>query len=85
MEQMRARTSEAVGSSAARNAPPARRPTWCWRPRAEAAQAMAALEAPLLALARHLEDVLDEEADLWPLRAGPDRGRACAASTAAPA
>ena len=32
----------------------------------EAAQALAAVEAPLMALARHLEDVLDDEADTLP-------------------
>jgi ATP-dependent DNA helicase DinG len=38
----------------------------------EAAQALAGIEAPLLALARHLEDILDEEADTLPPH---ERGR----------
>jgi ATP-dependent DNA helicase DinG len=38
----------------------------------EAAQALAAIEAPLLALTRHLEDILDEEADTLPPQ---ERGR----------
>jgi ATP-dependent DNA helicase DinG len=39
---------------------------------AKAAQALAAIEAPLLALSRHLEDVLDADADTLPT---PDRAR----------
>ncbi len=45
------------------NAPPGRRSTASARPPRAAAEALAAIEAPLLALARQLEDVLDDEAD----------------------
>jgi ATP-dependent DNA helicase DinG len=60
LEQLRARTSPSeVGMECA-----ARPATDLVRATArEAAQGLAAVEAPLLALARHLEDVLDEEAD----------------------
>ena len=66
LEQIRARTSEAASSAASEFG------TECAvRPATEslletargAAQAIAALEAPLLALARHLEDILDDEAN----------------------
>jgi ATP-dependent DNA helicase DinG len=70
LEQIRARTSEAASSASSEFG------TECAvRPATEplletargAAQAIAALEAPLLALARHLEDILDEEsAELEP-------------------
>jgi len=65
LEQIRARTSEAASSASAEFG------TECAvRPATDplletargAAQAIAALEAPLLALARHLEDILDDEA-----------------------
>ncbi|MDP3403937.1 MAG: ATP-dependent DNA helicase [Brevundimonas sp.] len=65
LEQIRARTSEAASSGASEFG------TECGvRPATEplletargAAQALAAVEAPLLALARHLEDILDDEA-----------------------
>jgi len=60
LEQLRARTSPSeVGMECA-----ARPATDLVRATArEAAQGLAAVEAPLLALARHLEDVLDEETD----------------------
>ena len=66
LEQIRARTSEAASSGGSEFG------TECAvRPATEplletargAAQAIAALEAPLLALARHLEDILDDEAN----------------------
>lgn len=65
LEQIRARTSEAASSASSEFG------TECAvRPATEplletargAAQALAAVEAPLLALARHLEDILDDEA-----------------------
>ena len=65
LEQIRARTSEAASSASSEFG------TECAvRPATEplletarkAAQAIAAVEAPLLALARHLEDILDDEA-----------------------
>ncbi|MEQ7156027.1 ATP-dependent DNA helicase [Brevundimonas aurifodinae] len=65
LEQIRARTSEAASSASSEFG------TECSvRPATEplletargAAQALAAVEAPLLALARHLEDILDDEA-----------------------
>jgi len=65
LEQIRARTSEAASSASSEFG------TECGvRPATEplletargAAQALAAVEAPLLALARHLEDILDDEA-----------------------
>jgi len=60
MEQMRARASQSDQGMecAARPATDLVRQT-----AAEAARALAAVEAPLLALARHLEDVLDQESD----------------------
>ena len=62
LEQLRARTSNGAADvgmeCAARPALARVRET-----AGEAAAALAAIEAPLLALARHLEDVLDEEAD----------------------
>ena len=63
LEQLRARNSERGGSDIgmecqARPAIDRVRET-----AAEAASALASVEAPLLALARHLEDVLDAEAD----------------------
>ncbi|MET0338484.1 MAG: helicase C-terminal domain-containing protein, partial [Caulobacter sp.] len=63
LEQLRARaTSSDIGMEcAARPALDMVRQT-----AAEAARAIAAVEAPLLALARHLEDVLDEDADTLP-------------------
>jgi ATP-dependent DNA helicase DinG len=86
MEQLRARVTDRPGAAeqglqcAARPAIDLVRET-----AGEAAQALAAIEAPLLALARHLEDVLDEETDSCRPRSAPgSRGR-CAASTAAPA
>jgi len=65
LEQIRARTSEAASSASSEFG------TECAvRPATDplletargAAQAIAALEAPLLALSRHLEDILDDEA-----------------------
>ncbi|WP_442867780.1 ATP-dependent DNA helicase [Caulobacter sp. NIBR2454] len=63
LEQLRARaTASDVGMEcAARPALDMVRQT-----AAEAARAIAAVEAPLLALARHLEDVLDEDTDTLP-------------------
>ncbi|MDG2523171.1 ATP-dependent DNA helicase [Caulobacter segnis] len=63
LEQLRARaTSSDIGMEcAARPALDMVRQT-----AAEAARAIAAVEAPLLALARHLEDVLDEDTDTLP-------------------
>ncbi len=63
LEQLRARTSPSeVGMEcAARPATDLVRET-----AAVAAKALAAVEAPLLALARHLEDVLDEDTDTLP-------------------
>jgi ATP-dependent DNA helicase DinG len=60
LEQLRARTtpSEVGMECAARPATDLVRQT-----AAEAAKGLAAVEAPLLALARHLEDVLDEDTD----------------------
>jgi ATP-dependent DNA helicase DinG len=60
MEQLRARasSSEQGMECAARPATDLVRQT-----AAEAARALGAVEAPLLALARHLEDVLDQDAD----------------------
>ncbi|MGQ2990556.1 MAG: ATP-dependent DNA helicase [Brevundimonas sp.] len=64
LEQVRARTSDAATGGAEFGAECAVRPAT--EPLLEtargAAQALAAIEAPLLALSRHLEDVLDEEA-----------------------
>lgn len=64
LEQVRARTSDAAASGAEFGAECAVRPAT--EPLLEtargAAQALAAIEAPLLALSRHLEDILDEEA-----------------------
>jgi ATP-dependent DNA helicase DinG len=63
LEQLRARTqqSELGMECAARPALPLVRET-----AAKAAAALAAIEAPLLALSRHLEDVLDEDSDTLP-------------------
>ena len=75
LEQIRARTSEAASSAASEFG------TECAvRPATEplletargAARAIAAVEAPLLALSRHLEDILDEEASELD---GPARAR----------
>ena len=64
LEQVRARTSDAATSGAEFGAECSVRPAT--EPLLEtargAAQALAAIEAPLLALSRHLEDILDEEA-----------------------
>ena len=63
IEQLRARTSERGGQDLGLQCD-ARPATDLVRERApEAARALAALEAPLLALARALEDVLDEDAE----------------------
>ena len=69
MEQLRARAepSEMGQECAARPALEMVRHT-----AREAAQALAGVEAPLLALARHLEDILDEDADTLPPN---ERGR----------
>ena len=63
LEQLRARTqqSELGMECAARPALPLVRET-----AAKAAAALAAIEAPMLALSRHLEDVLDEDSDTLP-------------------
>ena len=61
LEQVRARASEAGGEFGAECAVrPATEPLL--ETARGAAQALAAIEAPLLALSRHLEDILDEEA-----------------------
>jgi ATP-dependent DNA helicase DinG len=65
LEQLRARTSEnASGSGVEFGMECALRPVTepVLETAREAAQALAAVEAPLLALARHLEDILDDEA-----------------------
>jgi len=65
LEQLRARTSEnASGSGVEFGMECALRPVTdpVLETAREAAQALAALEAPLLALSRHLEDILDDEA-----------------------
>ncbi|PHY22262.1 ATP-dependent DNA helicase [Caulobacter sp. BP25] len=63
IEQLRARTSERGGADLGLQCD-ARPPIDLVRERApEAAKALASIEAPLLALARALEDVLDEEAE----------------------
>jgi ATP-dependent DNA helicase DinG len=63
IEQLRARTSERGGADLGLQCD-ARPATDLVRERApEAAKALAAIEAPLLALARALEDVLDEDAE----------------------
>lgn len=65
LEQLRARTSEnASGSGTEFGMECALRPVTdpVLETAREAAQALAAVEAPLLALARHLEDILDDEA-----------------------
>jgi ATP-dependent DNA helicase DinG len=64
IEQLRARTSERGGGADLGLQCDARPATDLVRERApEAAKALAAIEAPLLALARALEDVLDEDAE----------------------
>ncbi|MGA0546471.1 ATP-dependent DNA helicase [Brevundimonas sp. VNH65] len=61
LEQVRARASEGPGEFGAECAVrPATEPVL--ETARGAAQALAAIEAPLLALSRHLEDILDEEA-----------------------
>ncbi|MBU1384520.1 MAG: ATP-dependent DNA helicase [Alphaproteobacteria bacterium] len=65
LEQLRARTSEnASGSGTEFGMECALKPVTdpVLETAREAAQALAAVEAPLLALARHLEDILDDEA-----------------------
>ncbi len=65
LEQLRARTSEnASGSGVEFGMECALKPVTdpVLETAREAAQALAAVEAPLLALARHLEDILDDEA-----------------------
>ena len=66
LEQIRARTSEAASSGSVRSSAPNAAVRPATEPLLEtaraAAQAIAAVEAPLLALARHLEDILDDEA-----------------------
>ncbi|MDR6531391.1 ATP-dependent DNA helicase DinG [Caulobacter rhizosphaerae] len=67
IEQLRARVTDRPGAAEQGLQCAARPAIELVRERAgEAAKALAAIEAPLLALARHLEDVLDEEADTLP-------------------
>jgi ATP-dependent DNA helicase DinG len=65
IDQLRARTSERGGGQGELGMECAARPATdrVRETAADAASALAAVEAPLLALARHLEDLLDEESD----------------------